>query len=618
MKKKLFLYAALGAIILPSLSACGGDNKEVTYLRVLNSEDYIYLNDPDSGYDEPDLIHQFEDYIKEDESLSKKYGKVEVIYDTADTMENIYSEMQTGKSNYDLICASDYIVAKMVRYGLVKPIEKDLVPNYFGNDEENISKKSSNILTDRVDDILINPIQGKYKGQTQSLGDYAVGYMWGTLGFLFNPGYKTYKDQGVSEEEVIADMAIYDTVWHKYTNTIAIKDSMRDTFALGLMHAYHEQYADKEGNVYPGFDKLKEKYFGQTDDSYTAEQYNADFSKIFNYVVDPNADVDKVISDVKTELDNLKENIFGLEVDSGKQDICTGKIGINWAWSGDAVYAMDQAEDETKVGKDNIQTLYYSIPDTGSNLWMDVWVMPDLTEGKQSDRQVDLAHEFLNFLSDPSIAYKNMDYTGYTSFIAGDSILELVREWYDSRTWEITFDEDEQYTIYAVDNDILPEEVTTEILLDETVSQPLDYIDVMSFGHNSSLDSRLLYSEVLDEEEDIVIIPILIEDDEGNIFHKTYGDLTIFNNNEDYEEVDLSYFFKETLEEYEDWDMIFYSDDYTYYAVEYDNGVSETCVGRQFYAQYPDENTFYRCMSTEKFQNKGACGSISAEAGRGD
>jgi hypothetical protein len=35
------------------------------------------------------------------------------------------------------------------------------------------------------------------------------------------------------------------------------------------------------------------------------------------------------------------------ENDSGKQDIVTGKLVLS-AWSGDAVYAMDQADEETE------------------------------------------------------------------------------------------------------------------------------------------------------------------------------------------------------------------------------------------------------------------------------
>ena len=114
------------------------------------------------------------------------------------------------------------------------------------------------------------------------------------------------------------------------------------------------------------------------------------------------------------------EDIFGLEVDSGKQDIVTGKIGINFAWSGDAVYSMEQAEEEKEL------ELYYSIPNTGSNIWMDAWCMPKSDQRSQAQRE--LAELFLDFLSIPEYTAQNMSYTGYTPFTAGNEILDLTRE----------------------------------------------------------------------------------------------------------------------------------------------------------------------------------------------
>ena len=130
---------------------------------------------------------------------------------------------------------------------------------------------------------------------------------------------------------------------------------------------------------------------------------------------------------MKETLLRLKENIFGFEVDSGKEDIVKGMIGINLVWSGDAVYATDTAEDPEA---NNPQTLYYSIPKTGGNIWFDGWVMP-----KSSSLHKEEAQEFVDFLSLPEVAAMGMDTIGYTSFIAGDTILDLIRQWYDPRTY---------------------------------------------------------------------------------------------------------------------------------------------------------------------------------------
>ena len=94
-------------------------------------------------------------------------------------------------------------------------------------------------------------------------------------------------------------------------------------------------------------------------------------------------------------------------MDEGKNDMVTGKISVNFAWSGDAVYAMDEAE------ADGVE-LSYSVPEEGSNIWFDGWCIPASAQEKE------LAKEFIEFLSLPEIAVRNMEYIGYTSVIAGD------------------------------------------------------------------------------------------------------------------------------------------------------------------------------------------------------
>ena len=209
-----------------------------------------------------------------------------------------------------------------------------------------------------------------------------------------------------------------------------------------------------------------------------------------------------------------------MEVDSGKQDIVTGKIGINFAWSGDAVYSMQQAEVEKDL------ELCYSIPQTGSNIWMDAWCMPK--SSRRSEAQKELAELFLDFLSTPEITAQNMEYTGYTPFTAGNEILDLTRSWYDFRYNEETEEfENVQYT-----------------------------------------------AEAMEELE--------------------------------LQKVDLSYFFEGTLEDEYASDpnaCIFYSDCYLPYSYEDEDGniIENNCVGREFFTQFPDEDTINRCAVMRDF-----------------
>lgn len=360
-------------------------------LRLLNVEDYIYEKDPEDEGAAKNLVHQFEDYARE-----LGYENVKVSYATTDTPESMFNEVKIAADNFDLICPSDYMIQKLIVNNMLEPmhIDEEHMPNYFQN---------ASSIKDRLDAISAT---NATTNEVCYLKDYAVGYMWGTLGILFDP---EYGDRDA--EKTIEDMQEWDVLWNPdYKGVSSIKDSVRDTYAIGLLHAYDEE-----------FKALKESF---DNGALTAEKYNEQFSELFNKC--DNATLEKV----RKSLTKLKGNVFGMEVDSGKQDIVTGKIGINFAWSGDAVYSMEQAEAEKEL------ELYYSIPNTGSNLWMDAWCMPKSSQ--RSEAQKELAELFLDFLSIPEYTAQNMDYTGYTPFTAGNDILDLTREWYDYRYDEET------------------------------------------------------------------------------------------------------------------------------------------------------------------------------------
>ena len=58
---------------------------------------------------------------------------------------------------------------------------------------------------------------------------------------------------------------------------------------------------------------------------------------------------------------------------------------------------------------------------------------------KGADKE--LAQAFINFLSQPEIAARNMEYIGYTSAIAGDAIFELIEDWYGITSYQTEIEE---------------------------------------------------------------------------------------------------------------------------------------------------------------------------------
>lgn len=350
-------------------------------LNVMSWEDYIWDAEASSS-PKPALIKNFEDYY-----FKKTGEKVKVVYSTQGTCENMYTELKMNP-DYDLVCPSEYMIMKMMDEGLLEKFDRTLESKVTNDDG---SKK---IGVETYDAGVSHYIADVFKSLTvngESVYDYACCYMWGTMGYVYNP------------EKVGDDINHWSAVWNeKYKNKSTIKDSVRDSYILALGNLYSDELLNLA-------EKLK-------NGELTSNEYNEKITEIFNRVDD------KSLEAAGNDLKNLKNLLYGYEVDSGKKDMAAGKIWINFAWSGDAVYAMDFAEDESEVGE-NTAELNYCVPLEGSNIFFDGWVMP-----KGAD--VELAQAFVDYIQRPENAVLNMDFIGYTTSIATEEVCEYVMQTY--------------------------------------------------------------------------------------------------------------------------------------------------------------------------------------------
>ena len=377
MKKSLSFVAL--ALTAGTLAGCG-PRADVT-LKILNWGGYIYEKDPEVAGD-LDLVDQFEQWYE------SKYGvSVNVQYDTYGTNEEMYTSVVTLKEDYDIFAPSDYMIQRLMREGWLTKFDEN----------QNGSRKYLTNYDAYVSPYLQNIYENLAVANVGTVAEFAAGYMWGTVGLVYNP-------EEVNPEDMTSWQALYDT---DYAGKGMIKDSVREVLMAAMMNVYKTD-----------FDGYAADYKAGT---ITAEAYNLLITQKINTINN------QVLTTLEASLEDMVDNAYGLETDTAKNDIVSKNIDMFMAWSGDATYAMDTADEEDQVA------LEYVIPDEGSNIWFDGFVMhKNIAKddaGLDEALQVKVvAQRFIDYVSQPDIAIQNMGYIGYTSFIAGDDVLESVIE----------------------------------------------------------------------------------------------------------------------------------------------------------------------------------------------
>lgn len=173
----------------------------------------------------------------------------------------------------------------------------------------------------------------------------------------------------IVEEEVTSWSILWD---EDYAGQILMQDSVRDTFGITL------------------------KYLGYSLNS---------------------TDLDEL-----TEAQNLllvqKPLVQAYVVDQVRDKMISGEAAIGVIYSGEAIYTQLENSD-----------LEYVIPEEGSNMWIDSWVIPTTSENKEN------AEAFINFLCRPDIALMNFEYITYSTP--------------NEAAWELIEDEEWKYSTIA-------------------------------------------------------------------------------------------------------------------------------------------------------------------------
>ncbi len=162
-------------------------------------------------------IYNFGDYIDPDlvEAFEEETG-YSVIMDYFDTNEEMYPVIKNQTAQYDVICASDYMINKMIEEELLDTIDFRYVPNIV-NLQDNVRE-----FVDEFDPGM----------------RYSVPHTWGTYGIIYNT---TMVDDPVESWEIL---------WNeKYSQQIIMPNSLREGFMVAGKLLGYSMNTDSESEL---------------------------------------------------------------------------------------------------------------------------------------------------------------------------------------------------------------------------------------------------------------------------------------------------------------------------------------------------------------------------------
>ena len=285
---KLKMLAA--SAVLGLMAGCGNNGP---VLHVYTWADYI----------DPEVLSEFE----------SRFG-CSVAVDTFDSNESMYAKLQAGSTGYDIIMPSSYQIQLMVKNGMVRKLDKSLLPNVAKN----------------FDPAYYSAILDKDM-------DYNVPYAVTYTGFAYR------KDKVGSV--AVDTWKVFETEAMK--GRMALLSDMRETIGGAL------------------------KYLGYSINTTNPDEINAAADQIIKW----------------------KRNIAKFDNEQYKTAVASAEWFVGHGYSSDSTQIM---EDSENVG--------FVLPREGFVIACDEMVI------SANAPNVELAHNFINFLYDEAIAKRNMEY----------------------------------------------------------------------------------------------------------------------------------------------------------------------------------------------------------------
>lgn len=199
--KRIIAFVLTVMMTVGLLAGCGDGGKEQRVVNVCSWGEYI----------DESLIGEFE-----------AQTGIHVNYQTAESNETLYSLLQTGGADFDVIVPSDYMIGRLIDEGMLAELDYSAIPNYD----------------------LIDP---QYKSLSfDPENKYTVPYSWGTVGIIYNTK--------MVDEPITSWGAMFD---EKYAGQVLMINNSRDALMAALCYLGYDINTTDEAQLDEAFQLVK-------------------------------------------------------------------------------------------------------------------------------------------------------------------------------------------------------------------------------------------------------------------------------------------------------------------------------------------------------------------------
>ena len=278
-----------------------------------------------SDYIEPGVLQDF----------TRETG-IKVKYDTFDSNDILETKLLAGRSGYDVVVPTAYFLERQIKAGVFQKLDKGKLPN-LANAWDEIAKRLA-----------------AYDPGNQ----YAVNYMWGTIGIGFNVK-KAREALGPDAKIDSWDIVFQPEMLAKFKDCgVHFIDASEDVFAAALNYLH----------------------------------------------LDPNTKDEAQLEKAADLLLQVRPSVRKFHSSEYLNALASGEICLVLGYSGD----IKQAQKRAVEARNGVE-IVYATPKGGAQLWFDNLAIP------KDAKNAAEAHELINYLLKPDVAAKNTNFISYAN-----------------------------------------------------------------------------------------------------------------------------------------------------------------------------------------------------------